>query len=380
MMVRFGAAGANRAGAGAAARGAVLPPDERIHCAYAALSGARRRAYEDICRALAEGRPRARVRGMASADEAFEVLRMVKADHPEVHWLGSGASIAVGLGFAEVSVARCADARPDDDARLAAAAEAFLSALPAGAGEYECAKRAFSQVAGGTRYDFAARDADDGGPAGMRPFEATGALLDSSAVCAGFAKGVQLLLQRAGVMAALVSGEARSASDPDDAWGSHAWLVARIEGRFYHMDPTWASLSADRAAATGAQGVSFDYFCLTDAEISATHRVTAAPFPVPACTATAAEYYRREGLCLRAWDAGRYADMVGRQLAAGASGAAVKAASDAVYAKMEREVVHGRGGWRTLERVSALTGADYRGANLRFVLNPQLRILTLLVA
>lgn len=355
----------------------VIPPDERIHYAYSTLAGAQRRAYESICEALIEGRPRATVRGLASSKEVFRVVRMVRADHPEVHWLGRSARLSAWPGRTEVLLERCDDARSDDDGALLAAATAFRRSLPSSADEYLIAKAAFTHVAGGTRYDRATAGLNDSrSDAFMRPYEATGALVDHLAVCSGFAKATQLLLQRCGIMAALLTGISRSADGRDESWGSHAWLAVRIDGRFYHMDPTWTSMGRDDMGLTSE--VCYDYFGLTDREIARTHQATTCPFAPPTCDSMMAEYYRREGLCLHAWDESRYADMVCRQLAAGGAAASVKAANDATYRKMVDRILHSGGWQKALRRVSAMTGRAFAFDKVSFLTDSNLRTLTLL--
>ena len=366
-----------RIGGQGAAAGFVLAPDARIHYGYSLLTGEARRRYEDICAAFAAGEPHVTLRGVDDAQEAFALMRMVRADHPEVHWIGRGTRLSKGPGYIKVHLERGDDARPGDDAALLAAADAFRRALPDSADEYTSAKAAFTQVAAGTRYDQATAGLDsDRVDADMRPYEATGALVDGIAVCSGFSKAVQFLLQRCGIMAALLTGVARSASnrEPDAAWGPHAWLAVRIDGRFYHMDPTWTSMGRDLEGMT--REVSYDYFGLTDREVAATHQATTCPYPAPVCDATMAEYYRREGLCLRAWDAKRYADMVCRQLAAGRASASVKAANDATYRKMVDGILHS-GGWaETLRRASAMTGKEFDLGKVHFTVDATLRTLT----
>ena len=156
-----GVSGARAMPGAADAEGLILPPDERIHYVYSTLAGVERRAYEDICEAMIEGRPRATVRGLASSEEVFRVVRMVRADHPEVHWLGRGARLSAWPGRAEVLLDRCDDARSGDDGALLAAATAFKRSLPSSADEYLIAKAAFTHVAGGTRYDRATAGLDD---------------------------------------------------------------------------------------------------------------------------------------------------------------------------------------------------------------------------
>lgn len=373
-----GAVAGGRGVRGAAdAKGLILPPDARIHYAYSTLEGVERRAYEDICEALIAGKSRVTVRGLASCEGVFRVVRMVRADHPEVHWFGRGARISSWPGRAEVLLDRCEDAHPGDDEALMAAAAAFERSLPPSADEYLVAKAAFSQVAGSTRYDHATAELDSSrDDADMRPYEATGALVDHRAVCSGFAKATQFLLQRCGIMAVLLSGEARAADGRDESWGAHAWLAVRIDGRFYHMDPTWTSMGRDDDGLTPE--VRFDYFGLTDREIARTHRATSCPFTLPVCDSAMAEYYRREGLCLHAWDEVRYADMVCRQLASGGTTASVKAANDATYRKMVDGILHSGGWQKALRRVSVMCGRTFALDKVSFLTDSNLRTLTLL--
>lgn len=356
--------------------GIVLPPDARIHYAYSTLSGKQRSWYEIVCAALAAGKPSATLHGISCGEDAFETVRLVEADHPEVHWLGHELRISRMLGRAEVGLARCSDVRAGDDAALLEAAEAFRRSLPAGADEYTVAKAAFTQVAARVRYDFAARALNvAGGRPSKRPYEATGALADGIAVCTGYAKAVQFLLQHCGMMAVLVSGEAYGSGERDGTRGRHAWLIVRIDGNFYQMDPTWSSLAGGKTDRAG--WVSYDYFALTDAEMAPTH-LAESLFSLPRCDATAAEYHRREGYCLRAWDATRYTDMVCRQLAAGARAASVKAANEPAYRKMLEALLSGGVLPAVLARAEAVTGCSYPRDRACFTTDEHLRVLTLL--
>ena len=58
------------------------------------------------------------------------------------------------------------------------------------------------------------------------------ALLAGCADCEGYARAYQYLLQKAGIPALYVTGEANG--------GGHAWIIMECEdGTWYHVDPTW---------------------------------------------------------------------------------------------------------------------------------------------
>ncbi len=80
-----------------------------------------------------------------------------------------------------------------------------------------------------------------------------GAVVDGDAVCVGYAKAYQELLQRCGIPCVVVR------SDSMD----HRWNLVKIGGSWYHVDVTWGDPTDD---VNGL--VSHKYFMLSDATIS----------------------------------------------------------------------------------------------------------------
>lgn len=99
---------------------------------------------------------------------------------------------------------------------------------------------------------------------------------------------------------------------PDGPTGSskgetHAWNVVRIDGAYYHLDPTWD----DPVGQTGFDFISYAYFNLTDEEIRRDHEIDAeGGYPLPACTDTAAHYYRSRGLVYTSYSAADVAALI----------------------------------------------------------------------
>lgn len=118
---------------------------------------------------------------------------------------------------------------------------------------------------------------------------AWGALMEGQARCEGYAKALTLLLRMAGIPCGMVVGTA------DDGTGqivSHGWNVAKINGAYTLIDPTWN----DR----DAQGViTHWYYGLTDQQMAADHFVEAGSV-VPRCTATHLNWHARRGLIVTA--------------------------------------------------------------------------------
>lgn len=62
-------------------------------------------------------------------------------------------------------------------------------------------------------------------------YTANGALVNHTAVCAGYARAYQALLTEAGISSYYVSGQTTT--------GAHAWNIIQIDGEWYHVDTTW---------------------------------------------------------------------------------------------------------------------------------------------
>ena len=93
-------------------------------------------------------------------------------------------------------------------------------------------------------------------------YNAEGMLLEGTAVCAGYAKAYQLLLEEAGLSCSYITGTANG--------GSHGWNIVKIDGQWYHVDTTW-----DDPTNKGGDFIRYDYFLKSDSYMSRDHRWSA---------------------------------------------------------------------------------------------------------
>lgn len=119
-----------------------------------------------------------------------------------------------------------------------------------------------------------------------RSYTAAGALLDGKAVCEGYSRAFQLLLDLAGIENYLITGSAR---DQDARVDGHMWNLVTIDGEKYHVDVTW-----DDPVGREQLAPSHVYFNLTDQAIAVNH-LTFDPEP-PGCSAIKANYFVKNGL------------------------------------------------------------------------------------
>lgn len=118
-------------------------------------------------------------------------------------------------------------------------------------------------------------------------------VVDNRTVCQGYAKAMQLILNRMGVFCILCEGVVKGTE-------SHVWNIVRINDKYYHVDATWGDASymiEDTSGQFEAPDINYDYLCVTDEEITKTH-VIKDGITYPVCSSMDDNYYVREGLYL----------------------------------------------------------------------------------
>lgn len=245
---------------------------------------------------------------LTDSDEARLLFTAFTADNPEFFYIGNTYSYE---GYRQGGVDRydvfCLTLTMDARSRDLAAAEleravaGILAQTADCADEYRRELRIHDLLAARITYDAATAEGD---PAEQRAnaFTAYGALVEGSAVCEGYSRAMQLLMNRLGIRCTLVSGSA-----PEG--GSHMWNLLEIDGRGYHLDLTWDD---------GDDRLHHTFFNLTTEEILLSHRIDGDNVGVDTCVSTGANYYRREGLYLTTYDREEIASAVAARIKAGA--------------------------------------------------------------
>lgn len=210
-------------------------------------------------------------------------------DHPELFWLTSYSGSYTSRSGEIIAV----EFRPgysvsaEDRQRLAAALDAardralyaMAAALPADAPDADRALFLFDHIVQNTRYDETAPHSQS----------LVSCLVEGRAVCAGYARALQYLLLAADIPCSLVNGTANGVS--------HAWVLAQLDGEWYHMDPTWAD--SDELFG-GRELLLCEYFVMTTEQLLLSH--TPQEDDLPLCTAEAADIFVRRGTRLAQWD------------------------------------------------------------------------------
>lgn len=184
-------------------------------------------------------------------------------------------------------------------ARLDEAVNGYLNALPSG-DDFAIELSLHDQMLQNCRYHAKAGETHDFN-AYPNAFTAVGALVDGQAVCEGYSRGMQLLLQRAGIDCSLVTGINEN-QDP------HMWNLVTINGRNYHLDPTWDDVN-DR--------IRYTFFNVTTESITRTHTIDTDLIGVDTCSATQDNYYRRTNHYIDTFERDAIAAVIARDMDAG---------------------------------------------------------------
>ena len=112
-----------------------------------------------------------------------------------------------------------------------------------------------------------------------------GVLIKGVAVCDGFARTMQILLNMVGIENELVYGE----SYGEKGWYGHAWNIVKIDGKYYHLDVTFNNIDKDSSKIEN-DSISHTYFNISDRQISIDHRWEKGIYP--SCV-TDSDYFTR---------------------------------------------------------------------------------------
>ncbi len=155
--------------------------------------------------------------------------------------------------------------------------------------------------------------------------------------CAGYAKSMQYLCDKAGITSMVITGE-------NETQYSHAWNIVDVDGEWYNLDTTWDDPILSTPVYTH---VRYSFFLIPDEWIhDQTHFLVnefrlgehgvIKYFDPPACTATAQNYFHKNNMVYDNFadaDAAIKAE-IDKAIASGLSAAHIMVSSEAVYDEM----------------------------------------------
>ncbi len=288
------------------------------------LSGPQQQLYDRMAEAVVAGADSVTAEGLTE-EEVVQVGDALRIDWPELFWLSGDSRWNVRtLNGQVVDIVYYLDYTLDGAEREAALARAqaaaadYLEGIEADWTDYEKVRAVFDRVVRRTDYQ-----------ADQRDQSLYQVLVNGEGVCAGYARTVQYLLNRLGIFCTYITGTARG--------GSHAWNLVRLDGEYYYLDATWGD-PVFLGGAFPADFVDYRYFCVTTAELAATHEPDTW-LELPACTAEACNYYVQEGRLLSSYDPDWWASSLSQCAGEGQTALQVRFADTAVEAETRRQLL-----------------------------------------
>lgn len=225
-----------------------------------------------------------------SAQEIRTMTWAVVYDHPELFWFDR---FCLGEGEVEFIYGATKEESAQLQQRMEASIAKYLEGIDDSMSAYDAAIRIYVRVIQTVDYDTVSlkKQKQNGGEkAGEIDTLRTicGVFLNQKAVCEGYARAVQYLLQKCGIECAEAAGTIQK--EDGETGGGHAWNLLKIDGEYYHLDATWDD-SSDTIQSVKKTDFGFDYFCVTTEEILRTRSMELCPIKLPECRATRGNYY-----------------------------------------------------------------------------------------
>lgn len=207
-----------------------------------------------------------------NSDEAILVWEAVTNDHPEYFWLSDGMSLWGSSAQITAFAPYIYDGIAAEQALLNARVAELTAGLN-GKSDYEKSLILHDRVCDAVVYTGSSYDQN-----------VIGSLVMGKAVCAGYARGYQLLLQSVGIPAYVVTGHSKGQA--------HAWNLVELDGEQYYTDVTW-----DDQNDLGDY-IYYAYLNVTYAQMDEDHTLESFADYLPKTTATAANYHTVHGTAM----------------------------------------------------------------------------------
>lgn len=183
-------------------------------------------------------------------------------------------------------------------------------------------------------------------------------------VCKGYAYGAQYLLEKLGISCTTISGTSQGAN--------HAWNLVVMDGAYYYMDVTWGEVEywGDLGLPESIQSeeiINYSYLGVSDADTEFMDDHQASDYiTLPACTATADNYFVQEGLYFSEWDRNTAAAMIRKAWEAGDSYICLKFADLDLYSQAYDYLIT-QNGWQHCVDTNRIVYIDQFGTNVLMI-------------
>jgi len=288
------------------------------------------------------------------AEEVHELFRFILFDHPELFWVTGTSSSRIyqwtdGTTYLifKPEYGHTGAEKEAMQAEIDEAVEAFLASVDPALSEYERVRAVYEHIILTTTYNLDAPDHQN----------IYSVFVNGESVCAGFSRAAQLLLNRLGIFATYVVGDAyvpEASSEPI----AHAWNLVRIEGEYYYLDVTWGSPVFQDGNGLNHSGIVYDYLLVNEEKLFRTHTL-AEGIVMPPVTSLRHNFFVMNGMFYESADEARILESMNTSIRNQEDWVAFKFATPELFQTMRPIILEDLAGqaarnlaeWYELERV-----------------------------
>lgn len=228
---------------------------------YQRLDETDKKYYDIICEALNKCQLKFAINDV-DYKHIYDLMRFVELDHPEYFFFNGEAycrSLEKGekkeyffqLGSDEQDEETILHRKYELDRIVRGVAKAASKADSL----YRTVLFVHDYLVDNTYYD---SDTADNKAKDRDSYTAYGCLVKGKAVCAGYSKAFQMIMQRLGISCGYVRGVLKDG-------GRHAWNVVKLDEEYYYIDVTWDDPVSKEKKAKDLK--THSYFCITSEEV-----------------------------------------------------------------------------------------------------------------
>ena len=273
-------------------------------------------------------------------EKTLEKIRdYIVIDHPEIFWFIGRYSYYSDSSTGKITKVEfkyCMSKEESEKRKeqIENAVTPFENGINDTLSDYEVAKIIYKNIIELVDYDSvtldsSGNDADKNLPDDLRSIY--GVFVNHKAVCAGYAKATQYLMNKYGIECTQVTGT----TEKDEL---HAWNLIKLEGNYYYLDTTWDDHSNTDPEKNTSVDVTYNYFCVTTEELLKDHTPDST-INLPECTATKCNYYYRSGKILPVYSFEKVRSLVRKSVLDGDYTISIKCTDENEYSRLIKELI-----------------------------------------
>lgn len=293
------------------------------------LPDVQKRCYTEMCEAVENFRESFDA-GEATFDDVQLASRALSYDRPDLFQYKN-----FSMQGSCVSLIYCmtADEKKLLMEKVEAALPQFTEGITDTMSAYDVALRVHTNIIKGIDYDTITLEKQEENGIGGTEHDwlrtICGVFINKKAVCAGYAKAVQFLLQRYGIECGYCVGDMLK-KDENGEVTAHAWNILKVDGEYYYLDTTWDD-SSNTVQTVKRNEMSYKYFCVTTEELLRTRLFNWCPTKMPLCTATKCNYHYHNNAVIDSYDIKKIREIAVAAAKRGAEEFSVKCTTEQVY-------------------------------------------------